>query len=193
MKISSVCVYCSASDHVAQHYKELAKQVGTQLARSGYQMVYGGAEIGLMGLVADAAMTAGGRVVGVIPHNIRSDERPNANISELHIVSNMHDRKQIMVNKSDAFLILPGGFGTLDETFEILTWRQLKFHNKPVVLLNHQGYWDSFVALARKIVSEGFASQQLTDLFYVANTIDDALSYLKDKETAGIASPANSM
>lgn len=193
MSISSVCVYCGASDNVAEHYKDMARQVGAKLAQNKYQLVYGGAEIGLMGLVADAAMAAGGYVIGVIPHNIRSDENPHPSISEMHIVSNMHTRKQIMADRSDAFLILPGGFGTLDETFEILTWRQLKFHDKPVILLNHAGYWDSFIALAKSIMSEGFATQRCAELFYVANTTDDVLNYLKDCKTAGIAPTANSM
>ncbi|MBV8060856.1 MAG: TIGR00730 family Rossman fold protein [Alphaproteobacteria bacterium] len=193
MTISSVCVYCGASDSVADHYKVLARQVGVALTENKYQLVYGGAEIGLMGIVADSAMETGGYVVGIIPHNIRSDENPHSGLSELHIVSNMHNRKQLMVDKSDAFLILPGGFGTLDEAFEILTWRKLQFHNKPIILLNHKGFWDPFIELVNRLINEGFAAPHDTALFHVADNVEEVLSFLKHDHTLSIAPKTDKM
>jgi hypothetical protein len=171
--ISTVCVYCGSSDHVAQKYKLSAQAIGTELARRGLHVIYGGGRVGLMGVVADAALKAGGTVIGIIPEHIREQEVLHKSLTELHIVPDMHTRKRMMVDHSDAFIILPGGFGTLDELFEILTWKKLKLHNDPVFLFNQDGYWDEMIALVKKTIAEGFSQPPDLNLFEAVNSVDE--------------------
>lgn len=173
MSIQSVCVYCGSSNKVDERYKDTARAVGTMLAKNGYQVIYGGGHVGLMGLMADAAMTAGGKVIGIIPEHIRAREIQHTGLTELHIVDNMHTRKQMMAAKSDAFVILPGGFGTLDETFEILTWRQLGLHTKPVIIYNEYGFWTPLLGLIDHMINAGFAQPSNRTFYSVANTIEE--------------------
>src|SRR5262245_31201894 len=135
-EIKSIGVYCSSSERVDGAYKPSALELGKQLAHHKMTMVYGGGAQGLMGVVADSTMQAGGRVVGFMPDHLKEFEDPNWGITELHMVDTMHTRKRLMFENSDAFFILPGGFGTLDESFEIITWRQLQLHEKPVIFIN---------------------------------------------------------
>ena len=157
----SICVYCGSRAGVDPAYAAAAREVGTLLGRMGAQLVYGGGRAGLMGILADAALAAGAPVVGVIPQALMSRELGHADITELHVVETMHERKKVMYMNSDAILVLPGGGGSLDEFFEVLTWRQLGLHAKPIVLLNTEGYWDPLLALIDRIIGEGFAESSL--------------------------------
>jgi len=152
----AVCVFCGSAFGRRQAYKDAAVEVGRLLAESGFTLVYGGGNVGLMGVVADACLAAGGQVVGVIPQSMVERELAHRGLTELHIVGSMHERKALMAERADAFLALPGGFGTFDELFEILTWRQIRIHQKPVGLLNVAGYFDPLLALADHAVEEGF-------------------------------------
>lgn len=134
--------------------------------------------MGLMGIVADAALEAGGPVVGIIPEHIRAKEVQHEGLTELHVVPDMHTRKRMMVDFSDAFVILPGGFGTLDEAFEILTWKKLNLHNDPIILFNQDGYWNDMISLIKKIILEGFSQPGDFDLLKVATTVEDVFTLL---------------
>lgn len=155
-EIKSLCVYCGSSGNVDEDYKTAARDMGQTMAEKGIRLVYGGGHVGLMGIIADAVMDAGGEAVGIIPEHISSREVQHKGLTELHVVDSMHIRKQMMVDHSDAFLILPGGIGTLDETCEIMTWRQLGIHDKPIVLANIKGYWTPFLAMIDHIIGAGF-------------------------------------
>ncbi|CAO3428475.1 LOG family protein [Azospirillum doebereinerae] len=185
--LSSVCVYCGASSQVADVHKEAAHALGDGLARRGIRLVYGGGRVGLMGIVADAALAAGGEVVGIIPEHIQSTEIEHTALTELHVVDSMHTRKRMMVERSDAFVVLPGGLGTLDEMFEVLTWKQLQLHDKPVVIADVDGYWRPLLGLIDHMVAQGFARIDRSALYSVADQIDGvfaALERLPDARTA---------
>ena len=166
-----VCVFCGASSGRSPAYREAASAFGRALAGRGLGLVYGGGRVGLMGAVADAALAAGGEVVGVIPQELVDRELAHAGLSELHVVGSLHERKALMAELADAFVALPGGFGTLDELMEQLTWSQLGLHDKPVGLLDVEGYWRPLVALARHATEEGFVRE--SDLAAIA-VADDA-------------------
>jgi uncharacterized protein (TIGR00730 family) len=178
-KIKSVCVYCGSSAKVDERYREAAVQLGALLARQDVTLVYGGGRVGLMGLMADACLQAGGTVVGVIPEFLRRWEVGHGAVTELVVVDNMHQRKQAMFDRSDAFAILPGGLGTLDETFEILTWKQLRLHDKPIALIDVAGYWRPFTALFDHVIAENFAKPEMRDLLTVVSEVDDLLPALE--------------
>jgi uncharacterized protein (TIGR00730 family) len=178
VSVSTVCIYCGSSDNVAEIYKKNACDVSTVLAGRGMRIVYGGGHVGLMGIVADAALKAGAEVIGIIPEHIRAQEVQHTGLTKLHVVPDMHTRKRMMVESSDAFVILPGGLGTLDEVFEILTWKKLKLHNKPIIIFNQNGYWDPFLALIDRAIGEGFAAPSDRALFRVAATIPEMLDVL---------------
>ena len=154
--MNSVCVYCGSSSNAAPAYFEAARSMARTVAARGLTLVYGGSSVGLMGEMADTALSLGVRVVGVIPHSLVAKEVGHHGLSKQHIVESMHDRKALMVELADAFVALPGGFGTLDELFEALTWAQLRFHSKPVGLLNVDGYFDSLLAFCDGAVRAGF-------------------------------------
>ncbi|PWC80411.1 lysine decarboxylase [Azospirillum sp. TSH100] len=177
--LSSVCVYCGASARVADVHKDAAHALGDGLARRGIRMVYGGGRVGLMGIAADAAIAAGGEVVGIIPEHIQSAEVEHTGLTELHVVDSMHTRKRMMVERSDAFVILPGGLGTLDEAFEILTWKQLQLHDKPIVIADVDGYWRPLLGLIDHMVAQGFARIDRSALYRVADHIDGVFQALE--------------
>ena len=152
----SVCVYCGSRVGASPAFEAAARATGTLIGRNGWQLVYGGGRAGLMGAVADAALAAGGRVVGVIPQTLMDREHGHTGLSELHVVQTMHERKRLMAERSDAFVALPGGIGTLEELFEVWTWRQLGYHDKPVGLLNVEGYYDRLLAFVDDMVGAGF-------------------------------------
>ena len=160
----SLCVYCGSRSGSTPAFADLAQRVGTWIGRNSGQLVYGGGRNGLMGILADATLAAGGRVVGVIPKALVEKEWAHHGCTELHIVDSMHDRKRIMAEQADAFLALPGGIGTLEEFFEVWTWRQLGYHHKPVGLLNLDGYYDNLLAFLATSVSTGFMSDPLMKL-----------------------------
>lgn len=178
MTIQSVCVYCGSSNHVDETYKNLARAVGEALAKKGFRIVYGGGHVGLMGLVADSALKAGGEVVGIIPEHIRAHEVQHKGLTELIVVNDMHTRKNMMVEKADAFLVLPGGFGTLDEAFEVLTWKQLALHNKPIVIFNVEGFWTPLLNLIEHMIVKGFAPASNRNIFKAVTNIDDLFAAL---------------
>lgn len=155
-----VCVFCGSSSGKSPAYRRLAEELGTSLAKANLEVVYGGGRAGLMGALADAALAAGGRVIGVIPEALAERELQHGGLSEGHVVPDMHSRKALMAKLADAFVALPGGFGTLDELFEILTWAQLGFHRKPVGLLEVEGFFGPLLEFLRKLVSEGFVSPE---------------------------------
>lgn len=182
----SLCVYCGSRTGNTPAFADLARRVGVWIGQNGGQLVYGGGRNGLMGILADATLAAGGRVVGVIPKALVEREWAHDDCTELHIVDSMHDRKRIMAEQADAFLALPGGIGTLEEFFEVWTWRQLGYHHKPVGLLNLDGYYDSLLAFLATAVGTGFMSDALMKLI---QTGTDVLPLLPDLvSSAGAAS-----
>jgi uncharacterized protein (TIGR00730 family) len=154
--VKSLCIFCGSSTGVRKDYSEVAHAIGTSLAQQGVELIYGGGRVGLMGVIADAALGAGGRVVGVIPKLLMDKEVGHSGLSELHVVQTMAERKWMMGELSDAFLALPGGIGTMDELFEAWTWTQLDLQRKPCGLLNFQGYYDSLITFVERAVEEGF-------------------------------------
>ena len=151
-----VCVFCGSNSGRNASYAAAAVAMGESIAKQGITLVYGGGRVGLMGVLADAVLGLGGRVVGVIPRAIATDEVAHPDLTELHVVGSMHERKALMADLAEAFVALPGGFGTLDELCEILTWAQLGMHRKPVSLLNVEGYFDPLLAFLDQAVSDGF-------------------------------------
>ncbi len=156
---NSVCVFCGSRPGARPEFLAAARAFGTELAARGLSLVYGGASIGLMGAVADAVLAGGGRAVGVLPVGLERKEIAHRGLSELHVVDSMHARKAKMAELAGAFVALPGGFGTFDELFEILTWAQLGLHQKPVGLLDVEGFWEPLQALAQRAADEGFVAQ----------------------------------
>jgi uncharacterized protein (TIGR00730 family) len=154
--LQSVAVFCGSSSGVVSAYREAAREVGRLLGRRAIRLVYGGGHVGLMGVVADACLNAGGCVIGVIPQALADREVAHKGLTELRVVGSMHERKAVMADLSDAFLALPGGYGTWDELFEALTWSQLEIQNKTCGLLNVNGYYDSMIAMVDRAVAEGF-------------------------------------
>ena len=170
-----VCVFCGSSSGAESSYVEAAQTVGRTLAEAGHGVVYGGAGRGLMGVVADAALEAGARVVGVLPEQLFLREVAHPGLTELVVVRSMHERKAEMAERADAFLALPGGLGTLDETFEILTWAQLGIHGKPVGLLNVQGYFDGLLAFLDHAVAQRFVRPRDRGLLLVETEVEALL------------------
>ena len=163
----SVCVYCGSRNGALPIYADVARQVGTWIGQHNGQLVYGGGHNGLMGLVADATLAAGGRVVGIIPQALVEREWAHKGCTELHVVDTMHERKRMMAERADAFLALPGGIGTFEEFFEVWTWRQLGYHDKPVGLLNLNGYYDGLLTFLHNSVDQQFMGPWQMDLVQV--------------------------
>jgi uncharacterized protein (TIGR00730 family) len=151
-----ICVFCGSSSGTRQNYQQAAQAVGRLLCRRGIELVYGGGNVGLMGVLANACLNEGGRVIGVIPQALADRELAHTGLTELHIVGSMHERKSLMADLSDAFVSLPGGYGTWEEFFEVLTWSQLGIQRKACGVLNVDGYYDPLLAMADKALSEGF-------------------------------------
>lgn len=171
----AICVYCGSSQNVAEAYFAAARELGAAIAQRGIKLVYGGAHVGLMGALADAALAHGGEVAGVIPRALIMKEVPHGGLTEMHEVESMHDRKALMAELSGAFIALPGGFGTLDELCEIVTWALLDFHAKPVVLVNVDGYYDHLLAFLERATDDGFIRPRHRALLRVAAGVDEAL------------------
>jgi len=160
----SLCVYCGSRHGARPEYTAAARAVGAEIGRRGWQLVYGGGNVGLMGEVADATLAAGGRVVGVIPRTLMEREVGHRRLHELLVVETMHQRKQMMAERADAFVALPGGIGTLEELYEVWTWRQLGYHDQPIGLLNTAGYYDALLAFMSHSVDQGFLSRSQFDV-----------------------------
>jgi uncharacterized protein (TIGR00730 family) len=180
----NVCVYCGASGSVDQVYKDAAAELGTTIGENGYGLVYGGGRLGLMGIVADHVIKAGGKATGFIPEHLDEREGAHSGLNELHIVDNMHTRKMRMSDMADVFVIAPGGYGTLDEFFEILTWRQLNLHQKPIVILNINNYWGSLIKLLHSVIDQGFAKQEHRQYVTVLDRVDLVADVVKRAELA---------
>ena len=178
MTIRRVCVYCGSAGAVGERYRAAARELGTALAGAGIELVFGGGRIGLMGLLADAALDAGGKVVGVIPGALRDAELAHPGLTELVITGSMHERKRVMAERADAFAVLPGGIGTLDEMFEIVTWRQLGLHDKPVFLVDIDEYWQPLRALLDHVVAHGFAAPLVPRLLQIVPGVRELLGAL---------------
>ena len=160
----SVCVYCGSKPGTDPAFTQAAIQVGTWIGQHGGQLVYGGGRNGLMGIVAEATMAAGGRVIGVIPRALVEKEWAHTGCTELHVVETMHERKQMMAEKADAFVALPGGIGTFEEFYEVWTWRQLGYHNKPIGLLNVNHYYEPMLSFLKSVVQKEFMGEWQMDL-----------------------------
>lgn len=178
-QLLSLCVYCGSAEGTTPEHGAQAEQLGRLAAERGVRIVYGGGRIGLMGRVANGAKANGGEVIGIIPEHLMSAEVADRHLTRLEVVDSMHVRKARMVELSDAFCALPGGLGTLDETFEILTWRQLRLHDKPIILVNLGGYWDPLLALLRHQVEAGFVGAQHIDYFTVVERVEDVFTAIE--------------
>jgi uncharacterized protein (TIGR00730 family) len=185
----SICVYCGSRKGVSDAFVDTAREVGHWIGLHGGQLVYGGGNNGLMGIVADATLAAGGRVVGVIPHALVEREWAKRDCTELHVVDSMHDRKRMMAERADAFLALPGGIGTFEELFEVWTWRQLGYHDKPVGLLDVAGYYQPLLEFLRSSVRQGFMNDWQMGL---VRSGDNAAALLEALvQEAGVARPSD--
>ena len=171
-----ICVFCGSHLGNDSAYARIAREAAQAIVAAGYGIVYGGGGIGLMTVVADTALQSGAEVIGVIPHALARTEMAHQGLTQLHLVTTMHERKKLMEDLSDAFIALPGGFGTMDEFCEVLSWRQLRIHDKPIGLLNSRGYYDALLALFDSMVREGFVGPHTRGLFIDAPTIDELLS-----------------
>ena len=174
-KAKSICLYCGSSANTRESHCTAATEFGTLLASHGISLVFGGGRVGLMGLAADAALKGGGEVIGVIPDFLVEREVGHAECTILHTTHTMHERKQRMAELSDAFVILPGGLGTLDEAFEIITWKQLSLHDKPIVIANIDGYWDALNTLFENMNTEKYLPTGHENLVHSVSTIGDIL------------------
>lgn len=185
--IESVCIYCGSSLGHDGRFRDGAASLGRRMAEAGITVVYGGGNIGLMGVVADAALSAGGRVIGVIPQDLKHAELAHPGLNELVVVASMHERKRAMFERADAFVALPGGPGTLDEIIEIITWRQLRLHGKPIIIVDDGGYWKPLVHLIDHSIAHGFARDSVRRLFTVVPGPEDVLPTLARWAPAPIA------
>jgi len=174
-EVRSLCVFCGSRFGDSAVFREAGARLGTEMAREGVDLVYGGGRVGIMGTVADAVLAGGGRVVGVIPSFLKRREVGHSGIQELLETGSMHERKQRMFDLSDGFVVLPGGIGTLDETIEILSWRQLGLHDKPIVIVDVDGYWSRLQALFDAVVDRGFADRSVHGMYTVVSRVEDVL------------------
>jgi uncharacterized protein (TIGR00730 family) len=177
--IRNVAVFCSSSNGLRSTYRDAAEQLGSALAALNIGIIYGGANVGLMKAVAESSLSAGGKVVGVIPEVLVDLEVAHHGITELHVTSTMHTRKALIGEKADAFIALPGGFGTLEELFEVLAWHTLKLHAKPILLLNINGFYNQLLAFLDHCVAEGMLKQNNREIILIADTIEEALIKLQ--------------
>jgi uncharacterized protein (TIGR00730 family) len=176
--MKSVCVYCGSSFGAKPVYTEAAKAFGRTLVAAGLTLVYGGGRVGLMGAIADEVLSAGGRAVGVIPELLVSKEVGHNGLTELHVVPDMHQRKKMMADLSDAFVALPGGAGTLEELFEVYTWAQLGYHQKPIALFNIDGYYNPLIKMLAHTVEEGFMQRTYFDILQIDTGADELIGKL---------------
>lgn len=177
--LKSILVYCGANSGNKPIYRDVAIELGNFLVKNNQTLVYGGGSIGIMGIIADTVLAANGKVVGVIPDFLNVKEVGHNNLTEMHVVQSMHERKALMEKLCDGVIVLPGGYGTMDEVFEMLTWSQLGLHRKPIGILNVNGYWDHLVAQMDKMVEEGFLSMNNRKLMIVDSTVEGLMEKMK--------------
>ncbi|MCK8483779.1 TIGR00730 family Rossman fold protein [Aliiroseovarius sp. S2029] len=176
---ASVCVYCGSRFGADPAYREMATTLGTALAQNGWRLVYGAGDVGLMGTVAVAAQIEGAETFGVIPQHLMKWEVGKRDLTTFIVTENMHERKKVMFMNSDAVVVLPGGAGSLDEFFEVLTWRQLGLHAKPILLMNVNGFWDPLITLMDHVIDQGFAEDSLRGFITVVSDVDQAITALR--------------
>ncbi|MEM1389222.1 MAG: TIGR00730 family Rossman fold protein [Pseudomonadota bacterium] len=176
---TSICVFCGSREGANPAYMAHATALGRALAGENWRLVYGAGDVGLMGAVARAAKDAGGDTFGVIPVHLMAREVAKRDLGQFIVTENMHERKKVMYMNSDALAVLPGGAGTLDEFFEVLTWRQLMLHAKPIYLLNTDGYWDPLAALIDQVIDKGFADASLRGFFDLADSVEEMVTGLR--------------
>jgi len=169
--MKSLCVYCGSSSGITPNYADAARKLAQALVERKIALVYGGGNVGLMGIIADEVMRLGGHVTGVIPKALVRKEVGHRQITELHVVENMHERKAMMADLADGFIAMPGGIGTLEELFEVMTWAQLGFHDKPIGVLNVDGYYDALLAFLQHTVQQGFLRPQHVSLLMVESDV----------------------
>jgi hypothetical protein len=177
--IRNVAVFCASANGSRSTYRDAAEQLGSALAALNIGIIYGGANVGLMQAVAESALSAGGKVVGVIPEVLVDLEVAHHGITELHVTSTMHTRKALIGEKADAFIALPGGFGTFEEFFEVLAWHTLKLHAKPILLLNINGFYNQLLAFLNHCVAEGMLNPKNREIILIADTVEEALVKLQ--------------
>ncbi len=178
--MNSITVFCGSSFGSEDVYKEQATLLGQTLAKRGIQLIYGGADVGLMGAVADGALNAGGKVIGVLPHFLQSKEIAHKQLTELVLVETMHERKTKMNELCDGVIVLPGGYGTLEEFFEMITWAQLGLHQKPIGLLNINGFYDGLIRMVQTMVDKGFLKQVNRHMLLISNGIEELLEMMRN-------------
>ncbi|WP_037310068.1 TIGR00730 family Rossman fold protein [Ruegeria halocynthiae] len=183
MSQKSICVYCGSRNGANSAYSQAARSFGSLLAREGWRLVYGAGDVGLMGEVARAAQTAGGETFGVIPVHLVNREVGKTDLTHFVITETMHERKKVMIMNADAVVVLPGGPGSLDELFEALTWRQLGLHEKPILVMNVDGYWDALQSLLDHVIGQGFADSTLADFVTWVDDAETAMTALREKLT----------
>ena len=176
--VFSLCVYCGSRPGTRPAYLALAQALGQAIGRRGWQLVYGGGRAGLMGAVADATLAAGGRVVGVIPQSLMRLEVGHTGLTELHVVDSMHQRKQMMAERSDAFIAMPGGIGTFEELFEVWTWRHLRYHDRPIGLLDAEAYWEPLLEFLQGSCEEGFIDSHQLAMLHRSDSVEGLLDTL---------------
>lgn len=178
MTVKSVCVYCGSRPGAMPAYAQAADTLGTAIAAAGWRLVYGAGDVGLMGVVARAAQAAGGDTFGVIPTHLLEWEVGKTDLTRFVVTETMHERKKVMLMNADAVVVLPGGAGSLDELFEVLTWRQLGLHDKPILILNTEGYWDPLLTLVDHVIAQGFADPSLGGFLTLVDTPESAMAAL---------------
>jgi len=171
--MKSIAVYCSSSNKVNDEYKDEARKVGLLLAQKKIKIVYGGGNMGLMGILSNSALDSGGEVYGVITNHLIDIEKRNESLNNIKVVDSMHERKIEMYNNADAFLIFPGGIGTLEEFFEVYSWKQLHLHNKPIIIYNYKSFWDDLIKLIENLIKKNFADENMKEAYKIINNHND--------------------
>lgn len=184
--MKTICVFCASSLGNDPVYTETAFELGKILAENKIDLIYGGAQVGLMGKIAEGCLSGNGKVIGIIPEFLKTKEIVHSNLSELITVKTMHERKAMMHDKSDAFIALPGGFGTMEELFEILTWAQLNLHQKPVGVLNINGYYDALIQLVETMIAAGLLNEQYKGMLLISDSIEDLISQMNLYEVPSV-------
>jgi uncharacterized protein (TIGR00730 family) len=185
-EIRSICVFCGASSGDDPLYGQHAQRLGKLISDAGATLVFGGGNAGLMGALADGALASGGMVIGVIPEFLKESEHGHMGVTDLQVVDSMHGRKQRMFDLSDAFVVLPGGVGTLDETLEMITWKQLRRHDKPIVIVDINGYWEKLDSLVAATIERGFAAPPTRALYTMVRSVDEVIDTLREQPPSKI-------
>ncbi|UWX58990.1 TIGR00730 family Rossman fold protein [Chryseobacterium oranimense] len=184
--MKNITVFCGSSFGSDEIYKEQATLLGKTLAKQNIRLIYGGADVGLMGAVADGTLNEGGKAIGVLPHFLQSKEIAHKNLTELILVETMHERKTKMNDLCDGVIVLPGGYGTLEEFFEMITWAQLGLHKKPIGILNIDGFYDDLIKLVQTMVDKGFLKQVNRDMLLISSSIDELLDKMRNYQAPSV-------